>query len=344
MTREALHRRAHAFILERADGTRDDAQLDELLRDMRGYQANLVAPYRRLVEHRGGSAALPTDVFRFARVAVHSAAEDRRVFRTSGTTSGRRGSHHFRDLSLYNAAARTAAKRMLFGDVDSMRLVVLAPSEAEAPQSSLSYMLSRFADWFGTKTTWCWSDSPDIGAFTDAIQEATDESIAILATSFALVHLLDETDASFSLPAGSRVMQTGGFKGRSRSVDATVLRTELAQRFAIPETHIVAEYSMTELSSQLYESTLVEPGRPRHLWVPGWTKATVVDPDTLQALPNGEPGILRIDDAANLDSCCAVQTADLAVRTPAGLQLLGRRPGAVPRGCSLSVEEALDAS
>jgi hypothetical protein len=60
----------------------------------------------------------------------------------------------------------------------------------------------------------------------------------------------------------------------------------------------------------------------------------------------GERGILRFDDAANLDSCVSIQTADvgLLVRTTEGvpaLRLFGRDPTAVPRGCSLAIEEAL---
>ena len=40
----------------------------------------------------------------------------------------------------------------------------------------------------------------------------------VLATSLALAHLVDR-ETSLALPAGSRVMQTGGFKGRRREVD-----------------------------------------------------------------------------------------------------------------------------
>jgi hypothetical protein len=54
------------------------------------------------------------------------------------------------------------------------------------------------------------------------------------------------------------------------------------------------------------------------------------------------PGLLRIDDLANIGSVCAVQTSDLAQRCEGGIVLLGRAPGAVARGCSLAVEEWLE--
>jgi len=135
-------------------------------------------------------------------------------------------------------------------------------------------------------------------------------------------------------------MQTGGFKGRAREVAPDALRAAIAARYGVPQARIVAEYGMTELSSQLYEQTLIGAAH-RRLWVPGWVRCSVRDPETLAALPDGRPGILRIDDAANLDSACAIQTSDLAIAREGDVELLGRAPGAVPRGCSLAVEEAL---
>ena len=135
-------------------------------------------------------------------------------------------------------------------------------------------------------------------------------------------------------------MQTGGFKGRSREVEPDELRRAISRRYGVPETHIVAEYGMTELSSQLYETTL-RGDTHRRLWAPGWVRARVVDPESLAEVEEGVAGILRLDDAANLDSVCAIQTSDVAIRHGQTFLLLGRAPGSVPRGCSLAVEEAL---
>ena len=70
-------------------------------------------------------------------------------------------------------------------------------------------------------------------------------------------------------------------------------------------------------------------------------RATPVDPETLAPVPEGQEGILRIDDCANLHSVCSIQTADRARREGSDLVLLGRAAGATPRGCSLAAEEAL---
>jgi hypothetical protein len=357
----------HAEIAAAIDGEVTPEARDALLASLRAFQAEHVEPYARLVRARGEDAALPTDVFRFARVAAHAPEHDVRVFRTSGTTSGARGQHFFRDLSLYDRAAKAWAARMLFAD-GPMRLVVLAPDENDAPDSSLSYMLSRFATWFASSTstrsevpsnasssnapssaasssaTFCWRDGAlDVDALVAALSDSS-EPIALLGTSFAFVFAEDalaERNLRFALPAGSRVMQTGGFKGRTREVSPEAMLTMLSARYGVPEDCVIAEYGMTELSSQAYETTLVEPG-PRRLRFPPWVRVTAVDPVDLRALPIGQTGLLRIDDAANLDSVCAIQTADLArIEADGSFVLFGRAPGATPRGCSLAVEEAL---
>lgn len=346
MNRDTLHAKIAAAI----DGEVTPDARDALLAELRAFQAEHVEPYGRLVRARGQDAALPTDVFRFARVAAHGSEHDVRVFRTSGTTSGARGQHFFRDLSLYDRAAKAWAACMLFAG-GPMRLVVLAPDETAAPDSSLSYMLSRFATWFAASSesapaTFCWRDGAlDVDALVAALTDAR-EPIALLGTSFAFVFAEDalaERNVRFALPAGSRVMQTGGFKGRTREVSPDAMLAMLSARYGVPEDRVVAEYGMTELSSQAYETTLVEPSAPRRLRFPPWVRVTTVDPVDLRTLPIGQTGLLRIDDAANLDSVCAIQTADLArVEADGSFVLFGRAPGATPRGCSLAVEEALE--
>lgn len=335
--REALKARALACV--DADGAGRDA----LLRDLARWQAERVAPYGRLVARaaaRGDDPldwpALPTDVFRHVRVAGHPPADDVRVFRTSGTTSGARGEHALRDLALYDRAAERAARLALFAQAP-MDLVILAPRPDDAPDSSLSYMLGRFEAWFGRRTRWVFPIDDRLEA---ALAEAGEVPVALLGTSFAFVHAEDRLGARrFALPPGSLAMQTGGFKGRSREVAPDALRRAIAERYGLPAARVVAEYGMTELSSQMYEP--LDAPAPGRLWVPGWVRARVVDPETLAEVPEGTEGILRVDDPANLDSVAAVQTADLAIRRGDAVELLGRAPGAVPRGCSLSVEEAL---
>ena len=70
---------------------------------------------------------------------------------------------------------------------------------------------------------------------------------------------------------------------------------------------------------------------------------TITDRETGAPVAPGEIGIARIVDLSNVDSAVAIQTSD-RVRVSGGgrrLELLGRAPGATPRGCSIAIDEIL---
>ncbi|EYF02337.1 LuxE/PaaK family acyltransferase [Chondromyces apiculatus] len=367
---DALHARVQDFIAATGGGSmvaQDD--FDTLATEIARYQAAYCAPVRRLFQARGTLAeviataahipAVPTDAFRFTRVAVHPREADAWVFRTSGTSLGpnARGEHPLRTAATYEIAALTWGAKMMWPDRKAMRVMVLAPPLSDAPDSSLSFMLDRFATHLGGHASWHFRahgsraelDSESVGRACGEAWEAG-EPVLVLGTSFAFVHLLESCPkGSTRLPEGSRVMQTGGFKGRSREVEASTLRAEIASLFGIPEPHVIGEYGMTELSSQMYEETLAASLRDGHAapgiyLPPPWMRVTAVDPVTLAALPEGELGLARIVDLANVDSAVAIQTADRVRVTGASIELLGRAPGATPRGCSLALDEMLGGS
>ena len=111
---------------------------------------------------------------------------------------------------------------------------------------------------------------------------------------------------------------------------------------------MVNEYGMTELLSQYYEpAPWLEENEDlaaRRLLPPPWMRFQVLDPLTLAPVAEGEPGLLCHFDLANLGSVSAVLTEDMGQRDGEGLKLLGRAPGAEPRGCSLAMEELLSAA
>lgn len=367
---EALHARARAFIAASAAGG-DAEAFDALATAIARWQAARCAPVGRLFEARGVRAeaiataaeipAVPTDAFRFARVAAHPPEVDARVFRTSGTSLGpsARGEHALRTTATYELAALTWGARMLWPDGARLRALVLAPPLGDAPDSSLGFMLDLFAARLRGPASWHVRARDghaelDAEGFARACAgaRAAGEPAIVLGTAFAFVHLLEALPPGAALlPEGSRAMQTGGFKGRSREVPAEELRAAIAAMLGIPTSRAAGEYGMTELSSQLYEGTLAASLRggeggeaaPGAYVPPPWVRVTAVDPATLAPLPAGEVGLARIVDLANVDSAVAVQTADRVRVTAAGVELLGRAPGAVPRGCSLALDEMLGA-
>jgi hypothetical protein len=180
----------------------------------------------------------------------------------------------------------------------------------------------------------------DMAGVESAIRNSIEagQPIVILGTAFNFVHLLDNLAARelrFELPPGSRVMETGGYKGRSRELSKPELHALITKRLGVPRPHILCEYGMSELSSQAYDG-----GESRVFHFPPWCRVQVISPETGREVADGAAGMLRIFDLANAFSVQAVQTEDLAVRRGNGFELIGRVVAAEPRGCSLMPEDA----
>ena len=73
----------------------------------------------------------------------------------------------------------------------------------------------------------------------------------------------------------------------------------------------------------------------RQFQFPPWARAQINSPETGREVAEGEAGLIRIFDLANVFSVAAIQTEDLAVRRGDGFELIGRAELAEPRGCSL---------
>ena len=351
---DALHARARAFVRAFEAGTAMPEAFDALACDLARFQADRIEGYARLCRARGvdpstlrraaDAPAVPTDAFKLARVAAFEPHDAAVTFRTSGTTVGDRGAHAMRDVTTYDAAALAFGRWALVRALPPrVPVLVVGPPPDEAPDSSLGHMLALFARELGDaapndQVFLLRDETLDLVSFSERIARLATVPALVLGTSFAFVHLVDALDgAAFPLPRGSRLMQTGGFKGRSREVPASDLRRALAATFEIDDANIVSEYGMTELSSQFYDAqpnvgVFVEPP---------WARVVPVDPVTLGPIAEGEIGIARIEDLMNVDSAFAVLAADRVRRVAGGFELLGREPGAAPRGCSIAIDEML---
>jgi hypothetical protein len=348
--RERLHRSITALIDAPPDSV-SPAVVEQLALEVFHWQRARNPAYARIAEAALDGAdpatideipAVPTDVFKHARVACFEPERDLRTFLTSGTTQERRGAHPFDDLSLYARAAVVAARRWLL-PAPRYRLVLLCADEREAPESSLSFMLARFAERWGGGDFCVAGGRLDHALALARIEGARREGVpvALLGASYGFVHLVDAMgDARVELPAGSVVMPTGGFKGRSREVEPDAFHALLGARLGVTRAQIVGEYGMTELSSQAYEAH-AEGAPPGTYRAPPWMSVSAVDPATLAPLPKGKVGLVRVVDLANLGSAVAIQTSDLGRVTDAGFEVLGRAPGAAPRGCARALDAAL---
>ncbi len=355
---EALHRRVREFgrAAFELDAVGRAERFDALAFDIHRYQVDAIPGIRRLSERHPAPdsvatiPAVPVEAFRQARIAAHPAELDVACFETSGTSSNQRGRHCFRETTTYRELALRFGRRALL-DENAAPPVVVAIAPQQRSASSLGFMMDAFmAEWsapdISVPSRWLLCDgSVDVDGLRRAVDIAASRGthMLLLATSFALVYLLDALgEHSLPLPLGSVVMQTGGFKGKTREVPRDELRLNVAQALRIDPLQVVSEYGMTELSSQLYEGTVPGARLVGQSWeyiAPPWLRVSPVDAVTLLPVPDGEVGLARFVDLANVDSALVLVTRDRLRRTPAGVELLGRDPGAVSRGCSLAIEE-----
>lgn len=328
-----------------------DGDFDELAAAAARFGYQRVEPYRRLCDRRGitpetfndwrAAPAVPTSAFKSLRLA---AAEPREIFRSSGTTRGaeRRSVHHHPYPDLYRAVIdATFPAACLPAGASRVPILSLIPDRVTAPDSSLSFMTAHvFERHAAPGSAWAVArDGIDVEQAHRWLRaRAGGEPLLVLATALALVLLLDrlESDAggSIRLPAGSRVFETGGFKGRTLETTPEAVRRRARALLGLAADAVVREYGMTELTSQAYS----RPGGER-LRTPPWMPFRVLDPETLEEAEDGEAGLLAFFDLANLGSVCHVLTEDLGVREGGAFRLLGRASGAKLRGCSLTAEE-----
>jgi Acyl-protein synthetase, LuxE len=333
---------------QRGETLSDDAFNDLALR-LFAYQLRYNAPYARYCERLGLTSpptweqipGVPAAAFKEAALTTFDPRDAALTFETSGTTRGIGGLHYMETTALYDAALAAGFDRFVLADGARLRYFNLVPNPAERERSSLGYMMARVAEARGDgRAKWYLrNDELFAGEFEADLAEAIadQQPVCIAATAFALVNFLDAMEAHdlrFVLPSGSRVMETGGFKGRTREIDREELHAKLRDRFTLNAQAIIAEYGMTELTSQYYD---VAPPAG-HKASPPWLRTRVVAPDRTTR-PFGELGALLHVDLANRSSCIAIQTEDLGVQTGEGLVVIGREVDAPPRGCSLDAEE-----
>ena len=333
------------------------------------------APYQRLCLTRGvrpdsirqwsDVPAVPASAFKELELTSLAKEERTTVFHSSGTT-GQERSRHFHSaesLALYEASLRPwfeqhmladvndLVEEQLLGPLDKLPFLALTPPPTAAPHSSLVHMFDTVRSEFGardslfaghTDASGAWMLDLDAALFAIRKSMCANRPLILLGTAFNFVHLLDHFAANnmrYRLARGSRVLETGGYKGQSREVPKQELPALISKHLGIAPENIVTEYGMSELSSQAYDRVAGVQGQPSAspllFQFPPWCRAQVISPETGREVTEGETGLLRLFDLANVRSVMAIQTEDLAVRRDEGFELLGRVVQSEPRGCSL---------
>ncbi len=289
--------------------------------------------------------ALPVLAFKWAEINCRPKQVPARLFYSSGTTQQEKSKHAVFDLVTARAAILAHFKRHLLPDCDQIRMMILMPPPEEAPHASLSYMMSVVLELFGTQESSYYIQNETLqSAVLVKDMAAAKEAVLLLGTSFSFVHFIDYCEKegiNLKLPPGSRLMDTGGFKGKSREVPQTWLYQMAEKQWGILPEYCINEYGMSELSSQFYDGIAGLAG-PRTYIAPPQLKTRVLSPETLQPVSEGETGLLAHLDLANIDSVAAILSEDLGQQTKDGFILLGRTSNAERKGCSITIDTLLD--
>ena len=329
------------------------------------------------VTHWKQIPAVPTSAFKDFALTCFPVEEAVAEFHTSGTTREHAGKHYLRTLELYEAAIRPNFAEYLLRDcltddgkrdarptsnggkrsacptkTRTLPMMVLTPSPQEAPHSSLSHMMGVVLQEFGTDDSGFYVEGGQllVEKLVRDLREAQSahRPVFLLGTAFAFVHLFDhlaQQNLKLEMPEGSRAMETGGFKGRSREMPKAELHGLFERFLGIPAARVVNEYGMTELGTQFYDGSLHSGRQTDQKTSPPWARVVVIDPSTGREAADNERGLIRVIDLANLWSMVCVQTEDLGISwassSRSGLrefEVLGRAAGAEVRGCSLNAE------
>jgi Acyl-protein synthetase, LuxE len=359
-----LTEKVAAFIRRSDEGQTDDAEFEALALEVFAFQFERIAPYRDLCRHERRTPdtvrswraipAVPAQAFKQYSLFAVQPDDAVKTFRSSGTSEpGKSSQAHFTrgGLDLMDVAVAVNARRALFPDGRRTRLLVLTPPPDMVPTMIMVHGMAHLMKTFGLEGSRFMAgpgglDFPALWEELEGCQKA-EVPVSLLGSSFGFVHFFDWMEREgrrLVLPPGSRVMDAGGYKGRSREVDRDAFVTWTSSMCGVPPRSVVNLLGMTEMASQIYDR-LAHGARSKT--PPAWVRTEVVDPrrrgaDGPEPVADGAVGLLRHLDLANVERPAMVQSEDLGRPVGRGFEILGRVKGAEPRGCSLTAEDLHD--
>ncbi len=370
---QRLTEKVAAFIRRADEGQTGESDLDDLAREVFAFQFEHIEPYRNLCRREGrtpdrvkswrGIPAVPAQAFKQYSLFAAAPEAALKTFRSSGTSDAARTSQaHFTQsgLELMDVAVAASARRSLFPDGRRTRILVLTPPPEVVPFMIMVHGMAHLVRTFGLEQSrfMAGPGGLDFQTLWQELEGCEKDAIpvSLLGSSFGFVHLFDWMEREgrrLALPPGSRLMDAGGYKGRSREVGRDAFVTWASSMLGVPPHSVINLLGMTEMASQIYDR-IAGDGPARMKAPPGWVRTEVVDPrrrgpDGPDPVADGAVGLLRHLDLANVERPAVIQSEDLGRRvalapggsdaSDRGFEILGRARGAEPRGCSLSVED-----
>jgi hypothetical protein len=263
---------------------------------------------------------------------------------TGGTTSLTQRGRIFRDedgKKLVFTANRIMTGSYLFPDFEEgrrCRVLILAPSPEFAPSMGMAIGMDQTRKHFGTDDSLFLLKRTgiDVQKLINALRESEESGVpvALIGATSAYVYFFQACRRAgwkFELPAGSRVCDGGGYRGRFGVVTRDDYLDMVGEILSVPKTHCVNVLGEAETATNLFDDPLrrhvqglsVQTNRRP---VPPWSRVRAMSVDDLTPLPDGEVGLLAHWDLANVPTVMAVITDNLGYTIDGGTacEMVGR--------------------
>jgi len=228
-----------------------------------------------------------------------------------------------------------AARRYLFPDMSRIKMLFFVPQPVMAPGMVMATGLERFRQEFGAPGSRFLISFTglDLKGFVAELRlaERSGEPLAILGATHGLDYFMDaclKSGVGFRLPAGSRIMDSGGFMGRYGATPPEQFFQNCERVFGISRHYCVnalwiCESSSVYFDAQLDDSTVDSEIKRCKLLLP-WMRLRIVHPLTFRRVQPGETGLIRLYDLSNRGMAAVVQTDKMGFESGDGFEIVGK--------------------
>ncbi len=263
------------------------------------------------------------------------------IFLSSGTSEFLKSKSFYVDTDFINKSIIISFKHFVLPDDLKTNFYIFFEPFERRNNSSLSYMLSLVAKNF-SKNFYFISKRE---VYMDALKilKREKKKIILLGTTLSLYDFaifLKENNEKIFLKEGSRIMDTGGWKGKRISLKVKDLRKIYKEFFNVDESYVINEYGMCELASQFYDITLrkfiFENKIERFKSSLPFLRFKILNEEGKFS----NKGLIGVYDLFNLETCSFLLTPDMVKTKGKGFEIIERVDEEL-RGCALISESML---
>jgi hypothetical protein len=241
-----------------------------------------------------------------------------------------------KDIQMLVASAnRLMEKAYVFPDIETIKMLFMVPVPVMAPGMVMASGLEQIKQQSGTDDSGFLISfrGLDLKRLISALRHAekTGQPLAMLGATWGFDYFLDSCKREgirFRLPAGSRIVDSGGYVGRYVKCTKEEFFGKCTEVLGIKEDYCINALWLCESSTVYFDNVLSNSlagiRLERYKEIPPWSRTIVVDPLDFRRLPKGKVGLLRHCDLSNRAMAIVVQTDKMGYETENGFEVAGK--------------------